>query len=132
MIFGCTCYTRKMANWNLLDFSILQQDQCRKKTMHTRKERNTFGIGCMQNLQRTTGILHTVIGHHSSETIGNLRLQILEKRIFTIGADSHHQLIISNIFQQQIEIFGSSLKVGIHIPYIYRLCIVDTCFHSST
>ena len=78
------------------------------------------------------GILHTVISHHSSETIGNLRLQILEKRIFTIGTDSHHQLIISNIFQQQIEIFGSSLKVSIHIPYIYRLCIVDTCFHSST
>ena len=103
-----------MLNRHLFHPSFLQQDKGRQKTVHTREEWYAAGVCRVHHLQRTTGVLHPVVGHHSSESVGYLRLQFLESSVLAVGADAHHQFMIVDMFQQQVEVVWCGLQVSIH------------------
>ena len=120
-----------MSYSNLFHFPFLQLYECRQKAMHPVEKRNPFGIFRLYYLQRAARIFHTIICHHSTEAIGYSGLNFFENAVFSVGTNAHHHSIIGNIFQQQVEIIGIGLQIGINITNKIGLAVIYSGFDGS-
>ena len=107
---------------------FLKKDKGGKKSVHSVEQRELAGDIRMQDLEGTTRILGSVPGHHPSERIGYHGLHFLEKAVLSVRPDSSDHGIFAYMAQQEFEILGLGLQVGVDIADIFRKGIVDPRF----
>ena len=91
-----------------------------KPTMAGRKRCVPLKKGIREHLERAAGVGGAVVRHGAAERVGDFRLHILEPRVFAVGADAGHQLVVGDARQQQLEVVGRRLQVGVDIAHIFR------------
>ena len=112
--------------------AILQQYERGEETVHTGEEGYALGVRGLHHFEGATRVGHTVARHHTTETVGKLTLKTLKPTIFTSNANTEHEGILVGIGQQEVEILGGSLQIGVYIAHQTALGIVDTRLHRGT
>ena len=121
-----------MAHGHLLYFPLLQPYQGGQESVHPGEHRDPLRHVCVEDLQRTTGVDGIVAGHEATEGVGYSTLYLLETAILAVGTDTHHQFIFVGVGEQQVEVFGRCLQVGIDISHQGGLGGIDTRFDGGT
>ena len=92
-----------------------EQDQRRKETVHPVKEREPAGHLRADYLQRAARILRAVVGKQAPPAIGKTALKTLPSAVLAPGADARGHIMAVQGSEQQVEIFGGCLEVGVEV-----------------
>ena len=107
---------------------ILKEHQGWEEPVHALEHGDALGDVCVQDFKGTASVQSPVMGHHPAESVGYLRLRVLEPGVFPPGAYSRDHRIIVYVLKQEIEVFGSGLEIRVDVADKLGFGIIKTCF----
>ena len=118
-----------MPHRNLLYPGVLKHQQRPEKTVHTGEDGHLARHRRADHLQRTACVLHHVARHLTAETVGNLRLKLLEAGILSVCPYAGDHVVFPGLGKKEVEILRVGLEVGVDISHPFRAREVDAGLH---
>lgn len=129
VVFRHTRRTWVVANGHLLISSVLKRHQGGEEPVHAIEERQALGIVGPHDFQGAARVGGGVARHVASKAVGDARLPPLESRVLAVGPDTRHQLVVVGVLQQEVEVFGVRLQVGVDVTHESASGAVDARLH---
>ena len=115
IVFGFAGDAGEVSHGDLFHAAVLQVDQGREETVHSREERDAFGVLRAENLEGATRVLHPVVSHHPAESVGNFGGYVFHETILSAGSNAHDHLELIGVVEQKIEVCWCGLQIGIDV-----------------
>ncbi len=115
--FGFTGNAWMMVHRHFLDFAVLEHEECREESMHSFDKGDSPCVGCVHYFQRATCVGGSISCHHAAETVCEFGLETFPAGVFAVCPDTHDEFVVLEVGDEEVEIFGVRLEVGVDIAY---------------
>ena len=106
---------RVMLNRHFCDREPVHECECRKESVHTLEESDALQHGTSEYLERTPGVVDTVMGKDIPHAVGDSGRQFLHQAILPLLPPSAHEIMGISIGEEFQDVFAVLLKIAVYL-----------------
>ena len=115
-----------MADGYLEDGAVLELDEGGEEAVHAGEEGEALGVVGTDDLEGATGVGDAVVGEGAADGVGDAGGEVFDEGVLAAGTDAEDELVAVDVGEEEVEVGGGGLEVGVDVADPGGLGVVDT------
>ncbi len=122
---------RVMLNRHFCDREPVHECERGKESVHALEETDALQHGTSEYLERTPGVVDTVMGKDIPHAVGDSGRQFLHQAILPLLPPSAHEIMGISIGEEFQDVFAVLLKVAVYLDDNISERLIEACFERT-